>query len=76
MLTRLIFPLIGYPKQLAKLDYPTKSLPDVTLSPVESACNLGVIFDSNLSSTEHISAVSKSFLYHIRDLKHLRSMQH
>jgi hypothetical protein len=68
------FLLIGQPRQLAKLDHPTISLPDnVTLSPAISARNLGVIFDSKLSFTEHISAISKSCLYHIRDLKRLRS---
>ena len=49
------FLLIGHPKQLAKLDHPTISLPDVTLSPVKCARNLGVIFDSNLSFTELLS---------------------
>ena len=39
------FLLIGLPQQLAKLNSPTVSLPDcVTLSPVPSARNLGVIF--------------------------------
>jgi hypothetical protein len=66
--------LIGQPRQHAKLDHPTISLPDnVTLSPAISARNLGVIFDSKLSFTEHISAISKSCLYQIRDLKRLRS---
>ena len=54
------FLLIGYPKQLSKVDHPTLSLPDdVTLSPAKSARNLGVIFDSNHSFT----AISKSCLY-------------
>ena len=69
------FLLIGHPKQLSKLDHPTLSLPDnVTLSPAKSARNLGVIFDSNLSFTDHISAISKSCLYYIRDLKRIRSI--
>ena len=68
------FLLIGHPKQLSKLDHPTLSLPDdVTLSLAKSARNLGVIFDSDLSFTEHISAISKSCQYPIRVLKHLRS---
>jgi hypothetical protein len=68
------FLLIGQPRQLAKLDHPTISLPDnVTLSPAISARNLGVIFVSKISFTEHISAISKSCLYHICDLKRLRS---
>ena len=57
------FLLIGHPKQLSKLDHPTLSLPDnVTLSPAKSAHNLGVIFDSNLSFTDHISAISKDLV--------------
>jgi hypothetical protein len=68
------FLLIGQPRQLAKLDHPTISLADnVTLSPAISARNLGDIFDSKLSFTEHISAIPKSCLYHIRDFKRLRS---
>jgi len=56
------------------LDHPTIALPEnVTLAPVHSARNLGVIFDSNLSFAEHISAISKSCLYCIRDLKRLRN---
>jgi hypothetical protein len=37
------------------------------------ARNLDVIFDFNLSFTEHLSAFSKSCLYHIRNLGRLRS---
>jgi hypothetical protein len=40
---------------------------------VKSARNLGVIFDSTLSYSEHISAISKSCFHHIRDLRRLRS---
>ena len=46
---------------------------NVTLSPVYSARNLGVIFDSNLTLSQHISAVSKSWFYHIRDLRRIRN---
>ena len=68
------FLLIGHPKQLSKLDNPTVLLPDnVTIAPAKSARNLGVIFDSNLSYSEHISAICKSCFYHIRDLKRIRS---
>ena len=42
-------------------------------APVTSARNLGVIFDSNLSFSEHMSAVSKSCFQHIRDLRRIRS---
>jgi hypothetical protein len=45
----------------------------VTLSPVHSAHNLRFIFDSNLTFSEHISTVSNSCFYHIRDLTHIRN---
>ena len=68
------FLVIGLPKQLERLNHPTIHLPkDVILSPVDSARNLGVIFDSNLSFSDHISAVSKSCVYHIRDLRRIRN---
>ena len=68
------FLLIGLPQQLKKLSTPTIHLPDgVTLSPVDSARNLGVIFDKNLSFSHHISSVSKSCFYHIRDLRRIRN---
>ena len=43
------------------------------MSPVHSARNLGVIFDSNLTFSQHISAVSKSCFYHICDLTRIRN---
>jgi hypothetical protein len=68
------FLIIGLRQQLAKLIHPTISLPNsVKLCPVKSARNLGVIFDSTLSYSEHISAISKSCFNHIRDLRRLRS---
>ena len=55
--------------------HPTIHLPnDVILSPVGSARNLGVIFYSNLTFSDHISAVSKSCLYHIRDLRRISAI--
>jgi hypothetical protein len=68
------FLIIGLWQQLAKLSHPTISLPNsVTLCPVKSARNLGVIFDSTSSFSEHISAISKSCFNYIRDLRHLRN---
>ena len=67
------FLLLGLPRQLAKLQNPNITLPgNVTLCPVTSARNLGVIFDSNLSFSEHISAISRSCYQHIRDLRRIR----
>ena len=56
------FLVIGLPKQLEKLNYPSTPLPnDVILSPSwESSLIVIQLF------VDHISAVSKSWLYHIR----------
>jgi hypothetical protein len=68
------FLIIGLPQQLSKLNSPVIHLPNnVTLSPVTSARNLGVIFDNNLTFSQHISAISKSCFLNIRDLRRIRS---
>src|SRR5664279_4437830 len=46
---------------------------NVSITPTSTARNLGVIFDSTLSMSDHISAISKSCFYHIRDLRRIRS---
>jgi Reverse transcriptase (RNA-dependent DNA polymerase) len=43
---------------------------DIQLS--NSARNLGVIFDQNLSFSKHIDAVCRSTHYHLRDLRRIR----
>ena len=45
---------------------------DVTLSSVPQARNLGVLLDSNLSLSGHISSITKSCLSDIRDLRRIR----
>jgi len=67
----LIFCLL---QQFSKLNNPTIYLPNnVMLLYVDSACNLGVIFDKNLSFAQNISAVSKSCFHNIRDLRRIRN---
>ena len=68
------FLLVGLAQQLSELSNPIIHLHNnVTLSPVYSARNLGVIFDINLTFSQHISALSKSCFYHIRDLRRIRN---
>lgn len=43
------------------------------ITPTDSARNLGVIFDSTLSMSQHISSVSKSCFLSIRDLRRIRN---
>jgi len=57
-----------------KLNNPTiHLLNNIILSPVDSARNLGVIFDQILSFAQHISAVSKSCFHNILDLRRIRN---
>jgi hypothetical protein len=74
-LSKTEFLIIGLHQQLAKLNHPTTSLPNlVTLYLMMSACNLGAIFYSILSFSKHISAISKSCFNHIQDLRHVRNL--
>jgi hypothetical protein len=62
------------PQQLSKLSNPMIHLPNnVTMSPVRSARNLGVIFVSYIRFSQHISAVSRSCFYHMRDHRRIRN---
>ena len=55
---------------MAKRNIPINHISNnVIISPVDSARNLGVIFDKNLTFSDHISAVSISCFYHIRYCK-------
>jgi len=69
----LIFGLpLPLPQKLSKFNNPIIHLPNnVILSPVDSARNLGAIFDKNLPFTQHISAISKSCFHNIHDLIHI-----
>jgi hypothetical protein len=72
--TKTEFLLIGLSKQLSKISDPVLNLSsNVCLSAVSSARNLGVIFDNTLSMSQHISAVSRSCLSTIRDLRRIRN---
>jgi len=67
------FLILSLPQQLSKLNNPTIHLPNnVILLPVDSARNLGVIYDKK-SFAQHISSISKSCFLNIRVLKHIRN---
>jgi hypothetical protein len=73
-LSKTEFLLVSLPQQLSKLCNPMTHLPNnVALSSIHSAPDLGVIFDNNLTFSQHISAVSNSCVYHICDLRRIRT---
>jgi len=63
------FLLTGLPAQLSKLSDLSLVMPsNITITQAKSARNLGVIFDSSLSMSDHISLVSKFCFLSIRNL--------
>ena len=67
------FLLVGTPQQRSKVVDASVTFRDLKLSPTESARNLGVMFDSDLSFSRHISNVCSSAFFFIRQLRQLRS---
>ena len=65
--------IIGNPQQRNKIQSASIVFCGNVISPSESARNLGVTFDSNLSLTKHISSICKSAYYQIRQLHQIRS---
>ena len=58
------FLLIGLPAKLSKIHNPTLTISLTTIiQPVSSARNLGIIFDSNISFSDHISYISLHFIH-------------
>ncbi len=64
------FIVSGTPQQLSDPDLKLSS--DVTIKPATSVRNLGVILDKHLTFHDHISMISQSCFYHIRDLRRIR----
>src|SRR6218665_391978 len=71
--------LIGLRDQLKKIRDPSISLSLDSVSthaftPTSPVRKLGVIFDPNLSFSDHITQLSRSCFMHIRDLRRIRPM--
>jgi hypothetical protein len=71
--TKTEYLLIGTPQQRSKVLSPSITFHGTLLEPSSDVRNLGVIFDSSLSFTKHISNVSRTSFYHIRQLRQARS---
>jgi hypothetical protein len=68
------FLIFGNPIQLSKLSSPSLEINSTTIiQPVSSARNLGILFDTNLTFSDQISATCKSCNWHIHDLWRIRS---
>jgi len=64
--------LIGTKQQRLKITNSSIFFKNVSLSPTDSARNLGVTFDSNLDFKSHISSICRSSFFHIRQLRQIR----
>jgi hypothetical protein len=54
---------ISLPKQLSKVsDVSLLVHSNIMITPSDSACNLGVVFDSSLTMSDHISSIYKSYV--------------
>lgn len=67
------FILLGSKQHLSKLSrFCPVSILGSRLNPSNKVKNLGVVFDSHMSLSNHISSVCRSCYYHIRDLNRMR----
>mgnify|MGYP006350081127 FL=1 len=66
------FLLIGTPQQRNKICEQQLLFCNNVLKSVDSARNLGVIFDSNVSLKKHVSKVCQLSFMHIRQLRHVK----
>src|SRR5207244_686283 len=65
--------LLGNPQQRSKLVSSSIFFRGNILTPSDKCCNLGVIFDSDLTIKNHISDVCRSSFYYIRQLRQIRA---
>ena len=55
------------------INEPTLNVCGTIIKPSEAVRNLGVIFDSSMSMSSHISSISRSLNYHLRNIGRIRS---
>jgi len=67
------FLLIGNPRQKQKIISSSIAFCGNSLLPTDSARNLGIIFDSDLSFDKQISSTCRSAFYQIKQLRQIRS---
>jgi hypothetical protein len=63
---------LGNQKQLDKVGNIRLVVGGVEVSPLECVCDLGVTLDSQLTMKHHVSAVTRSCFYHLRQLRSIR----
>jgi len=64
---------MGKPSVIQRLERLTLKIGSASISPVESARNLGVIFQSDLSLDDHISSTVKSAYFQLHNIARIRA---
>lgn len=64
--------LLGTRQQLAKLDDPILELNNVSITPVEEARSLGVIFDRELRMDAHVNSLCKAAYFQLHNISAIR----
>jgi len=65
---------LGSKPQLAKITQQGLNIGGTVVMPVQTAKNLGCLFDSELTLKPHINAVTKSCFYQLRQIRSIRNM--
>src|SRR6218665_1134261 len=78
--SKIEFIVIGLREQLKKIPDPSISLnldsaSTHTFTPTSTVQNLGVIFDQNLSFSDHITHLSRSCFMHIPNIRNRRRIR-
>ena len=66
------FLLVGTRQQLDKLDSCSITVGSNRISPSPCVKNLGSLFDSNLSMTDHINKACNAAFYHLHNLRRIK----
>lgn len=64
--------MFGTPKQLEKIHLETITIAGIELPIAKRARNLGVLMDANLTLAPHVSSITKTAHYHLRNLSCIR----
>src|SRR6266581_3039935 len=71
--SRTEYIIIGSPYHRSKISSTAISISGNQIKSVTSSRNLGIIFESDLSLRKHIFSICQTSLYHIRQLRQIRS---
>ena len=63
---------IGSRQQLAKFDHTDVTLHSTTVTPLTTVADLGVHVDNQLTMTAHVTHLSRSCFYQLRQLRSIR----